>query len=549
MFNMSINVKGKVFMWWKTGVIYQIYPRSFMDSNGDGIGDLMGVLSRLDYVQSLGVDAIWFSPIFPSPMRDFGYDVADYVDIHADYGTLEIFDRLLTEAHSRNIKVILDLVPNHTSDEHAWFKESRSSRDNPKRDWYIWRDPKPDGSEPNNWLSYFGGPAWTFDPHTGQYYMHNFETGQPELNWRNPDVENAIFDSIRFWLRRGLDGFRIDVVDRLLKDQQFRDNPMSQVERNFGGAQFIQERVYSEGAPGTHDVMKRLRAVFDEFPNVVAVGEISFALKPDEIALFYGKQVDAETGDELHLPFNFGLLEKTWDATTFRDYINQYDAALPTYAWPNYVLGNHDVPRINGRYGKASARTAGLLLLTLRGTPTLYYGDEIDMVNTPIPPERMLDPQGVNGAGFNRDECRTPMQWDASHQAGFSTAEETWLPVAPEYVSNNVQTQEADPDSTLNFYRRVLAYRRASPALHSGRYYSVETNADQQVFVFWRRYNDQASLVLLNFTGDAVTVKLPVAVKGQIKVSTHQAHEGALVDGVAVALAPHEGLVIETVTA
>lgn len=536
-------------MWWKTGVIYQIYPRSFMDSNGDGIGDLAGVLSRLDYVQSLGIDVIWFSPIFPSPMRDFGYDVADYVDIHADYGTLEIFDKLLVEAHSRNIKVILDLVPNHTSIDHAWFQESRSSRDNPKRDWYIWRDPKPDGSEPNNWLSYFGGPAWTFDPHTEQYYMHNFETGQPELNWRNPEVEQAIFDSIRFWLRRGLDGFRIDVVDRLLKDDQFRDNPTTKIERELGGAQFAQERLYSEGAPGTHDLMKRLRAVFDEFPSVVSVGEVSFALTPDELASFYGKQVDEHTGDEIHLPFNFGLLDKKWDAQVFRDYINQYDAALPSYAWPNYVLGNHDVPRINGRYGKEIARTAGLLLLTLRGTPTLYYGDEIDMVNTPIPEDRMLDPQGINKAGFNRDECRTPMQWDASHQAGFSTADETWLPVAPDYVTNNVESQSADPDSTLNFYRRALAYRRASPVLQSGRYYSVETSADDKVFTFWRRYNDQECLVLLNFSSDTIDVNLSSPVQGKVALSTHRNHEGTMIDGARVTLAPHEGIVIEVTNA
>ncbi len=526
-------------MWWKTGVIYQVYPRSFMDSNGDGIGDLAGVLSRLDYLNLLGIDAIWFSPIFASPMVDFGYDVADYTRIHPDYGTLDTFDKLLVEAHSRDIKVLLDLVPNHTSIEHEWFKESRSSRDNPKRDWYIWKDARPDGSPPNNWISYFGGPAWTFDAHTGQYYMHNFDPLQPELNWRNPEVVQAVFDAIRFWLRRGVDGFRIDVIDRVLKDEQFRDNPMREV---VGSAMRSQERIYSEGAPGTQAMMKRFRAVFDEFPGTVAIGELAYWYTPEEFSAFYGAPVDAHNGDGLHLPFNFGLLERDWNAEAIRAYVDEYDASVPSYGWPNYVLGNHDVPRIASKYGAAQSRVAALMLLTLRGTPTIYYGEELGMTNVTIPEDRVLDPQGRNKAGFNRDECRTPMQWDDSPQAGFSASADTWLPLAADYAQVNVAAQQADPDSMLNFYQRVLAYRRQTPALNEGRYYSIPTPGD--IFAYYRQFNDQRYLIVLNFTATPHDVNLPEAITGEIAISTYRAREGELVTGTAFTLGADEGVVI-----
>ncbi|TVR24484.1 MAG: DUF3459 domain-containing protein [Anaerolineaceae bacterium] len=529
-------------MWWKNGVIYQIYPRSFMDSSGDGIGDLRGAHARLDYLVDLGIDAIWFSPIFPSPQADFGYDVADYTGIHHEYGTQADFDALLTAAHARGIKIILDLVPNHTSSAHRWFVESRSSRDNPKRDWYIWKDPKPDGSPPNNWLSYFGGPAWTFDAHTGQYYMHNFDPGQPELNWRNPDMVAALFDDIRFWLRRGVDGFRIDVIDRIIKDAEFRDNPPNPNWKPGDLEVGSLSRVHSEAAPGIHDMIRQIRAVFDEFPGTVAIGELAYDLSVEETVAYYGAKREGEnSGDGVHMPFNFGLLLKAWRADVFRAYVDEYDAAIPSFGWPNYVLGNHDIGRIASRYGRAQARVAALLLLTLRGTPTLYYGDEIGMTNTPIPEHRVLDPQGRNKAGFNRDECRTPMQWDDSPHAGFSTAPDTWLPVAPDYPQVNVAQQRAEPSSTLNFYRRALAYRRAHASLHGGEYASID--APEGVFAYWRTAGDERHLVALNFTERAQTLTFDAA-GGELVISTHPASEGRTLDAGEVALTADEGAII-----
>jgi alpha-glucosidase len=530
-------------MWWKTGVIYQVYPRSFMDANGDGVGDLEGIRQRLDYLAWLGVDAVWFSPIFPSPMADFGYDVANYTDIHPDYGTLATFDKLLVAAHSKGLRVILDLVPNHTSAAHPWFQAARRSRDDPKRDWYIWHDPMPDGSPPNNWLSYFGGPAWTFDEATGQYYMHNFDPQQPELNWRNPDVKAAIFDAIRFWLRRGVDGFRMDVIDRLLKDPEFHDNPPNPDWTPDEPVMWSQLRIHSEGGPGTHDLMRQFRAVFDEFPETVAIGELSYVLTPDEFASFYGRQRTPGNGDELHLPFNFGLLMLDWDAATIRAYVESYDAAVPVYGWPNYVLGNHDIGRIASRYGLAQARIAAMLLLTLRGTPTLYYGDEIGMTNIPIPQDQTQDPQARGQSNFNRDQCRTPMQWDDSPNAGFSPPEtETWLPVGAEYTTVNVQAQQNDPHSMLNFYRRLLIYRQQTPALHSGRYYPV-LDVPAGCYAYRRVFNDQNRLIVLNLTHNDLELRLEGT--GQIAISTNADREGETIHLNDVLLRPDEGHIIE----
>ncbi|PJF23420.1 MAG: alpha-amylase [Phototrophicales bacterium] len=525
-------------MWWKTGVVYQIYPRSFMDSNGDGIGDIPGIISRLDYLQWLGIDAIWFSPLFPSPMADFGYDVMDYTDIHHEYGSLADFDKLLIEAHSRNIKIILDLVPNHTSIEHPWFQESRSSRDNPKRDWYIWKDPKPDGSPPNNWLAYFGGPAWTFDETTGQYYMHNFDPGQPELNWRNPEVKQAMFDVIRFWLRRGVDGFRIDVIDRILKDTQFRDNPPNPDWKPGDPLVGSLLRVYSEAAPGTHDYMRQFHRVFDEFPGTVAIGEVQYGLTTQQLAAFYGDD------DELHLPFNFGLLGLPWDAAAIRAFVDDYDAGLPAFGQPNYVLGNHDSPRIASKYGMAQVGVAAVLLLTLRGTPTIYYGEELGMHNVTIPADQILDPQGKNQAGFNRDECRTPMQWDTTPNAGFTCPDVVpWLPVASDYEQINVAVQQQNPASLLNLYRRLLAYRKRTPALNAGRYYSLD--APEGCFVYLRQFNDQQRLVVLNFTTEAHTLSLDEWESGLIAISTDYHREGQTIDLKNWVVRANEALVIE----
>lgn len=532
------------FHWWQTGVIYQIYPRSFMDASGDGIGDLQGVRARLDYLQWLGVDAIWFSPLFPSPMADFGYDVADYTDIHPDYGTLDDFDQLLADAHQRGMRVLLDLVPNHTSDQHEWFVQARASRDNPYRDWYIWRDPQPDGSPPNNWMSYFGGPAWTFDEATGQYYLHNFTPEQPELNWRNPAVEQAIFDAIRFWLRRGLDGFRVDVIDRILKDEQLRDNPPDPRWREGDGPHGRWLRIHSEGHPDLPAYMRRFRAVFDEFPDKVIVGEIQYDLTLEQVMPFYGDARDERTGDAVHLPFNFGLITRLWDAETIRDFVNEYEGLLPSYAWPNYVLGNHDVPRLASRVGAEQARVAAMLLLTLRGTPTLYYGDELGMPNSPVPQDRMQDPQGRNNAGFNRDEARAPMAWDDTPNTGFSQpGVETWLPAAPDPVIN-VAAQRDDPDSMLALYRRLLAYRRETPALRQGTYQHV-ADAPAGCFAYVRQDGDQRRLVLLNFLGGAQRVCLPAYGSGRVALSTRQGRDGLALDLSDFELLPDEGVIIE----
>ena len=531
------------FLWWQTGVIYQIYPRSFMDASGDGIGDLRGVRSRLDYLQWLGVDVIWFSPIFPSPMADFGYDVADYTDINPDYGTLDDFDQLLAEAHQRGIRVLLDLVPNHTSDQHPWFVQARSSRDNPYRDWYIWRDPKPDGSRPNNWMAYFGGPAWTLDEASGQYYLHNFTPGQPELNWRNPAVEQAIFDAIRFWLRRGLDGFRVDVIDRILKDEQLRDNPPDPNWREGDSPHWRYRRVYSEGHPDLSDYMRRFRAVFDEFPDKVIVGEIQYDLTPEQVIPFYGDERNG-AGDGLHLPFNFGLITRLWDAEIIRDFVNEYEGLLPAYAWPNYVLGNHDVPRLASRVGGAQARVAALMLLSLRGTPTLYYGDELGMPNIPVPEDRMQDPQGRNGAGFNRDEVRAPMPWDNSPGTGFSPdGVETWLPTVTD-PAISVAAQRDAPDSMLSLYRRLLAYRRETPALTQGSYQHV-ADVPAGCFAYVRQDGVQRRLVLLNFLGTARQISLGEFGSGRIGISTRHDRDGLAVDLSGFELLPDEGVIIE----
>lgn len=531
--------------WWRTGIVYQIYPRSFMDSNGDGIGDLPGITSKLDYLQWLGVDALWLSPIYPSPMKDFGYDVADYVEVHPMFGTLADFDHLLNEAHQRGLKVLLDLVPNHTSDEHAWFKESRSSRDNPKRDWYIWRDAKPDGSPPNNWLSYFGGPAWTWDETTQQYYMHNFLAGQPDLNYRNPEVLAAMQTNIRFWLERGVDGFRVDVIDRMLKDETFRDNPMrAEYQPGIDNPMYSQERIYSENRPGIKDLIAEFRTVFDRFEDRVMIGEIAYSTDPQAITGFY-----VENGRNLiHLPFNFAFLLLPWKAQAIRTFVDSYEAALPPEGQPNHVMGNHDMPRLASRIGQDQARIAAMMMLTLRGTPFIYQGEELGMENGELLPSQYQDPQGIN-TGVSRDFERTPFQWSNTPHAGFSTVE-PWLPVAPNYPTLNVDSERDDPRSMLTLYHSLISLRRQHPALTIGAYQSVDSPAG--TFVYWRTVTDDGGaarrmLIALNFTGDEQTVMLKGAEKptGQLVLSTRLDHTGQAVDLSQLHLRPHEGVVIE----
>ena len=526
------------YQWWQRGVIYQVYPRSFMDSNGDGVGDLPGIAARLDHLRALGVDAMWISPIYPSPMRDFGYDVADYTGVHPLFGTLADFDRLLAEAHARDIKVILDFVPNHSSDQHAWFRESRSSRDNPKRDWYLWRDPAPGGGPPNNWLSCFGGSAWAFDSDTGQYYYHAFLPEQPDLNWRNPAVVEAMLGVLRFWLDRGVDGFRVDVLWHLIKDASFRDNPPNPAWKPGMDPYQALVPVQTTDQPEVHDVIRRMRALFDEYPERVLIGEIY--LPVERLVQYYGHDLRGA-----HLPFNFQLIAAKWDARHLARLIEEYESALPAGGWPNWVLGNHDQHRIATRVGLAQARVAAMLLLTLRGTPTLYYGDEIGMRDVPIAPSQVQDPfeKNVPGKGLGRDPERTPMQWSAGSQAGF-TQGTPWLPVAEDHDRVNVEAQQRDPKSMLALYTRLVALRRGEPALEVGRFEPVQAEGDVLAYVRRGRGNEAAFLVALNLGASPQSLPLPAtAPQGHVVLSTHLDRDGEAV-AARVVLRADEGLVI-----
>jgi Glycosidases len=522
--------------WWQTGVMYQIYPRSFQDGDGNGVGDLRGIRQRLPYLGELGVDAIWISPIFPSPMADFGYDISDYTGIDPLFGSLDEFDALLSAAHTSGLKILLDLVPNHTSDQHPWFQESRTSRRSARRDWYIWRDPARDGGPPNNWLSEFGGSAWQWDERTGQYYYHAFLAAQPDLNWRNPAVRAAIHDVMRFWLRRGVDGFRVDVMWHLLKDDQFRDNPLNP---NFQPGQPPHRAIvplYTTDLPEVHEAIAELRRVLDEFPDRVLLGEIYLPL--ERLVTYYGRELEGT-----HLPFNFTLLEASWRARDIAKVIDDYEAALPPGGWPNWVLGNHDQPRIAGRVGLAQARNAAMLLLTLRGTPTIYYGDEIGMPQVAIPADRVRDPfeRNVPGIGCGRDGARTPMQWDATPYAGFSSVE-PWLPVAAGFETANVERERRDPTSIYNLYRQLIALRRRSPALLIGRYRPIVASGDLLLFV--REHESERILIGLNLGGEAIEIRFPdQELRGEILLSSARDRDGAVVAG-AVRLCGHEGMVM-----
>jgi alpha-glucosidase len=523
--------------WWQRGIVYQIYPRSFMDSNGDGIGDLPGIRQRLDYLTWLGVDAIWISPIYPSPMADFGYDISNYTDIHPIFGSLAEFDRLLEEAHGRGLKVILDFVPNHTSDQHPWFLESRSSRSNPRRDWYIWADPRPGGGPPNNWLSDFGGSAWQFDERTGQYYYHAFLKEQPDLNWRNPAVCQAMDDVLRFWLRRGVDGFRVDVIWYLIKDAQLRDNPPNPAYGEGEPPHHALLPLYTADRPEIHEVVAGLRRVIDEFPERVLIGEIYLPI--ERLVSYYGADLSGA-----HLPFNFQLIQTPWRARAIAELIVSYESALPEGGWPNWVLGNHDKSRIATRVGAAQARVAAMLLLTLRGTPTMYYGDEIGMADVPIPPHLVQDPfeRNVPGLGCGRDPERTPMQWDSTPGGGFTTGR-PWLPLAADWREVNVAAQAGHPASLLTLYRRLIALRRAEPALAIGSFAPFETGGD--VLAYWRAAEgSRRFLVVLNLAPRPAQLALPPGGPARLVLTTYLDREAEEVSS-PLQLRPDEGVVLE----
>jgi alpha-glucosidase len=517
-------------VWWRDGVVYQVYPRSFADANGDGIGDLEGIRGKLPYLAGLGVDAVWISPVFPSPMADFGYDVSDYRGIDPLFGDIDAMDALLADAHALGLKVILDFVPNHSSDEHPWFRESRRARDSAFRDWYIWRDPAPGGGPPNNWLSNFGGSAWALDEATGQYYLHLFLDKQPDLNWRNPVVREAMYDAMRFWLRRGVDGFRVDVIYHVLKDAAFRDNPPNPDYREGVDAtanRFLPTHIAD--LPETQGIVAAMRAVVDEFPDRVLIGELYLPL--ERIVAYYGEDLKGA-----NLPFNFLLIGAPWQASFIGGLIERYEAALPKGGWPNWVLGNHDKPRLASRVGDAQARVAAVLLLTLRGTPTMYYGDEIGMRDVPIPNAAVRDPFERNepGKGLGRDPQRTPMRWYPREGAGF-TRGIPWLPIGGDVAAINVETQDGDPGSLLRLYRELLRLRRTHAALSRG---SVQVlGCNDAVLVYARSVGDDRFVVALNFTH--ATAEAPVALEGDMVLSTHGA-------GAAGPLRPDEARILRT---
>lgn len=522
--------------WWQTGVIYQIYPRSFSDSNDDGVGDLEGIRRKLPYLQWLGIDAVWISPIFPSPMADFGYDISNYTDIHPLFGAMADFRALVNEAHQRGIKVLLDFVPNHTSEEHPWFLESRSSRESPRRSWYVWRDPAPDGGPPNNWRSVFGGSAWEHHAATGQYYYHAFLKKQPDLNWRNPEVRRAMFDVLRFWLDEGVDGFRVDVIWHLIKDREFRDNPPNPEYRPTRSTYYELLPIYNADQPEVHEIIESMRKLSDGYSDRVLIGEIYLSV--EKLVSYYGRE-----GRGIHLPYNFQLIVLPWEARTLAAAIDAYEPLLPSFAWPNWVLGNHDKHRIATRVGAAQARVAAMMLLSLRGTPTIYYGDEIGMHDVPIPPERVQDPyeKNIPGRKLGRDPERTPMQWSADQNAGF-TGGAPWLPVADDFAAVNVAVEQDDPASLLTLHRRLIALRREHEALRSGQYTGIPAAGD--LLVYTRKSGDALFLIVLNLGSTPQRFDFPSReLAGKIVLSTTLRREEEPVSGY-IALSPDEGVVI-----
>ncbi len=501
--------------WWQDAVFYEVYPRSFADSNNDGVGDLNGITSKLDYLHALGVDAIWITPCFPSPQVDFGYDVADYENIDPMYGTLADFDRLVAEARKRHIRVILDFVINHTSDKHPWFLDSESSRASAHRDWYVWRDgkpsadPSPPAQPPNNWQAIFGGSAWQLDPKTGQFYYHAFYPQQPDLNWRNPAVEKAMFDQTRFWFKRGVAGFRLDAVDTLFEDPALRDNPVLPGTNAFGQPRM--EMKYTSKLPEVHDVLRNLRKVADEY-GAVLIGE-TWTRNIDELKEYYGQH-----SSELQMPMDLMFTSvKTLSAPEFRRQIGAVDAAG---GWPVYVISNHDIVRSYNRYGDGQhneqiAKLMAAMYLTLRGSPILYYGEEIGMENNdPKSKDDVKDPIGRLGwpALKGRDGERTPMQWTPGPNAGFSTVA-SWLPVPPSAQTRNVESESGDPNSILNFYKRLLALRHTEKALLYGDYLALNPD-DASVLSYLRRYKEETILVVLNFSAAPQTITFDLAPQG-----------------------------------
>ena len=518
--------------WWRGGVIYQIYPRSFLDTDGDGVGDLPGILERLDYVAGLGVDAVWIAPFFRSPMADFGYDIADYRDVDPLFGTLDDFDRLLERAHALSLKVMIDQVLSHTSVEHAWFRESRSSRDNPRADWYVWADAKDDGSPPNNWLSIFGGVAWKWEPRRGQYYLHNFLSSQPDLNFHNPEVRAAALDNVKFWLDRGVDGLRLDAINFCFHDRSLRDNPPKpkalRVGRGFraDNPYAFQYHYFNNTQPENVALLEELRALMDGYPGTAALGEISSEDSLETMAEYTAP-------GRLHMGYSFELLSDDCSAAYIRQTVQRLENALGR-GWPCWAISNHDVERVLSRWGGSNpspqlANQLTALLCSLRGSVCVYQGEELGLTEAELPFEALRDPYGIafwpNFAG--RDGCRTPLPWNDGPQAGFTNGV-PWLPVPAEHRMRSVARQQEDPDSTLNAFRRFMRWRREQPALRWGDIHFLDT--PEPVLAFERARNGERLLAAFNLSGEPVDIAL-AGVAAVAPLDGHGLTQGAIENG------------------
>jgi alpha-glucosidase len=536
----AVDAEGH--QWWQHAVFYEIYPRSFSDSDNNGVGDLNGITSRMDYLKQLGVDAIWITPCFPSPQVDFGYDVSDYEAIDPMYGTLGDFDKLVADGKKHNIKVILDFVVNHTSDQHKWFLDSKSSKTAEHRDWYIWRDGKGPGQPPNNWLSTFGTPGWTFDAKTNQYYYHYFYPEQPDLNWRNPAVEKAMLDVTRFWYKRGVAGFRLDAVDTLYESPALTDNPPRPGTDKFGRPNQVEK--YNKKLPEVHDAMRKLRTVADEYGSVL-IGE-TWTSNVSELKDYYGGK-----NDELQMPMDLMMTGfKALEARTYREHVSAVNAAGQ---WPVYVITNHDIVRSYTRYADGAhnddiAKLMAAMYLTLRGSAIMYYGEEIGMENNvPKNKEDVQDPIGKIGWPLEkgRDGERTPMQWTEGVNAGFSKAK-PWLPVPDSAKTHNVETESKDPDSVLSFYRQLLTMRHKEPALLEGDYLALNED-DPNVFAYLRRYKGEAILVVLNMSNAAQNARFDFAPAGfsapKLSVLLTNAHAPVTPSADGLALQPYSAFI------
>ncbi|MGB4593529.1 MAG: alpha-glucosidase [Coriobacteriia bacterium] len=534
--------------WWKTGVIYQIAVPSFADSDGDGRGDLRGIIDKLDYLNggttsSLGVDAIWLTPINASPLGDFGYDVSDYYSINPGFGSMQDFEELLTACHERGMRVMMDLVLNHTSSEHPWFVESKSSRDNPRRDWYIWRDGRTPGKPPNDWLAVVEGSAWQYDDDSGQYYYHAFLPFQPDLNWRNPEVRREMLGVVRYWLDKGVDGFRLDLINFLYEDEQLRDNPG----RLFGLRPYLaQKHLHDFSQPESLEVARDLRRLADEHGDRALMGEVC-SDRPEDCIAYLG-----DGTDRLHLSFYLDFIRQKWSAAGFRGSVEWLEQNLPPGGWPCYYLNNHDLTRAFTRLGargvaEARAKVAAAMLLTLRGTPIIYYGEEIGMPESIVPRRKMNDPLGPKfwPLGVSRDGCRTPMQWNGEKNAGFTTGT-PWLPVDGSYTTRNVEAQQGTADSLFSWYRRLIHLRREKRALAEGTYRGLDVGPST-VFAYARGSGNERLAVLLNFSSRKADVRIPESVGSgrtwKTVLSTHSS-EG-LERSCELTLQPNEALILE----